>query len=161
MRKHIDLFKQSEPNLLQMQNFHYIPPPAQNILTLPPPTTINRSVPPPILLPPTTIPPPLQFSQGYSTIPQKIEPLPTSPNTRITDLAKRLEENQIQELHGLEIYKRNLLQIQFHESAKEEHYIVKVKIDFIETLIHLGQLKLKHLLLIQSMDQATTQTQNY
>jgi hypothetical protein len=70
-------------------------------------------------------------------------------------LAQILEHNQIQEIHGLQIFVRNLNQKQFHEAIEENHWIEQTKIEFVENLMLLGQVKLQSLRLLSSINTAT------
>jgi hypothetical protein len=96
-------------------------------------------------------------SNSFSQLPV---PLPVSPNTKLAELAQILEQNQIAEIHGLQIYIRNLNQKQFHEAIQQDHWIEQTKIEFIENLMLLGQVKLQSLRLITSINTATVLSQS-
>ena len=132
-------------NLRPPPNFQAPPPPPNIPVTAVSPFTCLS--PPPPLVPRSN-----QFSQTPI-------PLPTSGHSKLTELAQILEKNQIAEIHGLQIYIRNLNQKQFHEAVQQNHWIEQTKIDFIENLMLLGQIKLQSLRLLTSINTATVLSQ--
>ena len=122
------------------------PPP--RLLIPPPPPQRTSSLPLTSTPPPPSIPRSNPFSQ-------RPIPIPTQAHSKLSELAQILEHNQIQKIHGLQIFVRNLNQKQFHEAIQENHWIEQTKIEFVENLMLLGQVKLQSLRLLSSINTAT------
>ena len=135
---------------MNIDHFSNLRPPPRLLIPPPPPPQRVSSLPPI-----STPPPPPQTTPRSSPFSQRPAPIPTQAHSKLAELAQILEHNQIQEIHGLQIFVRNLNQKQFHEALQENHWIEQTKIEFVENLMLLGQVKLQSLRLLSSINTAT------
>ena len=115
----------------QIPNFN-TPPPHQRQNTLP---TF-----------PAPIPPPNQF---------QLQTRPNPPPTlKLSELLKIIEQNQLEELHGLQSFLSNIDRTNAQDSSRANYYIARTTIDFVQQLILQGKTKIQTLRLLQSIQMA-------
>ena len=109
-----------------------------------PPPHQRRNIPPTFSSP---VPPPNHF---------QLQTRPNPPPTlKLSELLKIMEQNQLEELHGLRSFLSNIDRTNSEDSSRANFYIAKTSIEFVQQLILQAQTKIQTLRLLQSIQVAT------